>query len=227
MRRPRVLVTGDAGFIGGHMVRALAEAGHEVVGWDRVRGIDICDKTLYLTKEPFDTVYHLAAITDARSGNAAEIARVNIRGTIRLLEAFGPRVVFASSSMVNFPANPYAISKRAGEDFARLYGAAIVRLCNIYGPGGHSFWDRAANDDTITVWGDGSQLRTWATVEDAVAAFLRAAPGTTTILPGYTCTIREIAERYRGRKSIVYSNESDDASNFDIAFAPQLPGDLR
>lgn len=213
----RILVTGDAGFIGSHLFQALTELGHEVVGWDIARGIDIANYNVHLTS--FDRVYHLAAISDAMSDAAVQIARTNIEGTARLAQHYRDRLVFASSSMVNFPQKPYAISKRAGEDFVRVYGGAIVRLCNIYGRGGHSFWDVADREPVIRIRGTGNQLRTWAPVEVAVEALIGAIPGTTHVLPGYTCTINEIAARYQNRKPILYDVEHPE----DITFAPQLP----
>lgn len=220
-RRLRVLITGDAGFIGSHLFRTLQRADHEVTGWDLKRGVDLTDPALSIP-DRFDRVYHLAAITDALSTDVTAIMRVNVMGTARLLNIFGDRLVFASSSLVNFPYNPYAISKRTGEELCRLYNAAIVRLPNVFGPGGHSFMDRAEDDTVIRIRGNGAQLRTWARVDAAVLELIRAQPGETRVVPGYTCTIREIAERYRGRKTILYESGRDN----DIEFAPQLPNNI-
>jgi nucleoside-diphosphate-sugar epimerase len=69
---------------------------------------------------------------------------------------------------VNYPLTPYAISKRAAEDYALFYGAAVVRFCNLYGAGGHGAIDRFRDGDRIEIRGSGEQLRTYAPVEDAV-----------------------------------------------------------
>lgn len=186
-----IIVTGHRGFVGQHLCRALR--GSDAL-WlvDRRNGNNILEGEL----PPADRVYHLAASTDAQNGDAWEDAQTNILGTLRLLQHYGSKLVFASSSMVNYPVTPYGISKLAGEHYARHYGAAIVRFCNLFGDGGHSVIDRFGADKVLTIRGDGEQLRTYAPVEHAVKALMAARPGTTTILPGQDMTVNEVAARY-------------------------------
>jgi CDP-paratose 2-epimerase len=85
---------------------------------------------------------------------------------------------------------PYGCSKGAADqyvlDYARSYGLATIvfRMSCIYGP--HQFGNedqgwvahfliRALEDETITVFGDGKQVRDVLYVEDLVDAFLSAA----------------------------------------------------
>jgi UDP-glucose 4-epimerase len=83
------------------------------------------------------------------------------------------------------------ISQYAGEQFhllyARVYGlrACSLRLTNVYGPRIRLtesrqgvfgvFLRRVLDDQTITVFGDGSQIRDFLYVDDVVEALLRAA----------------------------------------------------
>lgn len=83
------------------------------------------------------------------------------------------------------------ISQYAGEQFhllyARVYGlrACSLRLTNVYGPRIRIspsrqgvlgvFLRRVLDDETITVYGDGSQVRDFLYVDDVVEALLRAA----------------------------------------------------
>jgi UDP-glucose 4-epimerase len=112
----RVLVTGGAGFIGGHSCRLLRERGHEVAALDDlshgkrenvpegvrlvVRDIRAAD---VLQGEKPDAVLHLAAQMDVRKSVADPLfdASVNVLGTLNVLEgarrAGVKRFVFASS----------------------------------------------------------------------------------------------------------------------------------
>ncbi len=113
----RVIVTGGAGFIGSHLVDALAARGDDVLAIDdlskgkrdRVEApfavVDIRDAAAlaatFAEHRP-DVVLHLAAQADVRlsvSDPAADAA-VNVTGTINVLQAalaVGARVVFAST----------------------------------------------------------------------------------------------------------------------------------
>lgn len=188
----KVLVTGHLGFVGRHLCKTLIEQGYEVVGLDTRNGNDILNCDL----PEADLVFHLAAQTDAQSEDVEDDALTNVIGSIKVFERYRDKVVFASSSMVNYPVSPYAISKRAAEDYARYFGCAIVRFCNLYGAGGHSAIDKFRESERLKIYGSGDQLRTYAPVSDAVDALLAAVPGTTIVLKGENYTVNEVAERF-------------------------------
>lgn len=203
----KVLVTGHRGFVGGHLCKRLGD----VVGIDLRDGDDILTADL----PEVDRVYHLAANTDAQCADVAADARVNIMGTLRLLERYGDRVVFASSSMVAYPVTPYGISKLAAEKYCRVYGGAVVRFCNLFGEGGHSVIDRF-REGRGTIRGDGSQLRTYAPVENAVEALLSVKAGELMILPGADMTVNDVAAMYPG------DHPREPASALDMADGRQV-----
>ncbi|MDR1612217.1 MAG: SDR family oxidoreductase [Planctomycetota bacterium] len=124
MPRNRFLVTGCAGFIGGHMVERLLRDGFDVVGVDdfstgRRGNIDrfadgirfmegnLCDpEVAERAVEGVDRIIHLAAIPSVPRSleNPGESARASVMATVTLLDAARKagvaRVVQASSSSV-------------------------------------------------------------------------------------------------------------------------------
>jgi len=173
----KILVTGGAGFIGSHVVDTYVAAGHEVIVVDdlstgrrenlnpkaRFHRLDITDPALgELIRDARPAVLNLhAAQMDVRRSVADPLfdARVNILGTINLLEAARKanvrRVLFVSSGGAAYgeqeafpapeshptnPVSPYGVSKRAGELYAFFYQAEYqlpfmaLRYANVYGP---------------------------------------------------------------------------------------------
>lgn len=150
--QPVALVTGDTGFTGHYVVRALQAKGWRVEGLTqceadggRHAAVDLMDKARLVEAveriRP-EAVVHLAAISFVAHGDIEAIYRVNVLGTRHLLEALAdsrhlPKVVVLASSANIYgnstddpitettlpaPANDYAVSKLAMEYMARLWG---------------------------------------------------------------------------------------------------------
>src|SRR5262245_43067950 len=121
----RILVTGAGGQIGGDLIHALAERGHEIVATDvavqpdRVppaanvewHHLDVTDPSavmaLFRQVKP-ERVFHLAAILSARGEEIPQLTyRVNELGTYHVLEACREtgtsQLIFTSSIAVFGP----------------------------------------------------------------------------------------------------------------------------
>jgi len=117
----KTLVTGGAGFIGGHLVDQLISMDHEVVVLDNLstgrkeninekadfHEVDICDfETIKPLFNGIDVVFHLAALprVPVSVKDPIKTSQINIMGTINVFkashEAGVKRVMFASSSSV-------------------------------------------------------------------------------------------------------------------------------
>jgi len=174
----RVLVTGAAGFVGGHSINELKKAGHDIVAMiapDQPphslppESSAICDLLdaqglgKIVSRFKPDACLHLAGIAFVPAGwsNPQEVFRVNVIGTVNLLEAFrmhqpGARFLAITSSQIYgqqprdhliteddapAPDNLYALSKWSADGtallYARRYGMHIMtaRPCNHIGPG--------------------------------------------------------------------------------------------
>lgn len=126
----RALVTGASGFIGGHVVSALASAGAQVRAFDRSpppAGVipdtvelmlgDILDAdTMRQAVQGCDAVFHLAAVYSYARGDEALMWAVNVRGTRTVLDAAlrgqSRRIVHTSSCATCGPARGRPASER-------------------------------------------------------------------------------------------------------------------
>ncbi len=159
-----VLLTGAGGFTGRYLESALLERGYRVWRLDP-SGPDPCDLTDLAAVERTvrraqpNFVVHLAAISFVAHGNAEDFYRVNVIGTVNLLQVLAgldrppSKVVLASSaniygmppvevldeSLCPAPVSHYACSKLAMEQMARSWFGRlrilITRPFNYTGPG--------------------------------------------------------------------------------------------
>ena len=271
--RPRVLITGGAGFIGSHLCGRYLDAGWEVLCLDNFF-TGQKDNILPYLNNPFfelhrsdvvnpfhcevDLVLNFACPASPvhYQYNAIKTMKTNVIGTFNMLglaRRIGARFVQASTSEVygdpkEHPqkedywgnVNPiglrscYDEGKRVAETVCFDYhrennvDVMVIRIFNTYGPNMalddgrvvSNFIVQALQNQNITVYGDGSQTRSFCYVDDLVEGIFRAAEaqdetGPINLGNESEFTILELAEeviRQVGSKSkIVYKDlPSDD-----------------
>ena len=152
-----------------------------------------------------DTVIHLTAhsLVSSLDGSITN-AQVNIMGLLNLLESCRKnsvsKIIFTSASSligepstyhvneehIPKPKTAYGITKLTSEHYLRLYNElynidyTVFRFFNIYGPFQKnglipSIYKKIQNNEPITIFGKGDQIRDYVYIEDIVPFFEKAA----------------------------------------------------
>ena len=186
----KVVVTGAAGMLGGDVVLAAGNAGHDVVGFGRAE-LDVTDAAALEKKfdlERPDVVINCAAWTDVDGAEEAEQAAMAVNrdgaGNVAAAAAkHGASVVYVSSDYVfdgakaepyvetdqPGPLSAYGRTKLAGEDATTAANKRhfVVRSSWLFGIGGANFVETmlrlAADHGEVLVVRDqvGSPTYTW------------------------------------------------------------------
>ncbi len=224
--RPRVLVTGGAGFLGSHLCERLLEQRFEVLCVDNLFTGDRRNIRSLLANSHFEFLRHditfpLYVETDAIFNLACpaspihyqfdpvQTTKTSVHGAINMLglakrlkipilqastsEVYGDPQVHPQSETYWGYVNPigpracYDEGKRCAEtlffDYHRQHGLPIkiARIFNTYGPRMHpndgrvvsNFIVQALLNKPITLYGDGSQTRSFCYVDDLIEGLLR------------------------------------------------------
>lgn len=160
--KPKILVTGGAGFIGNHLTALLKKKKVDFVSYDLKDSNDILDKVKLdriFSENQFASVIHLAALTGTIPSELfpEEYFRTNTIGTQNVLDTMKRHKVasivhFSTSGVLGGnkdkqglgentrydPKTAYGVSKVAGEMMVKKSGLryAIVRPFTVYGENG-------------------------------------------------------------------------------------------
>src|SRR5689334_12948491 len=194
----RVLVTGATGFLGSHLVRALAARGDEVRatrrtasslerlhGVESVTWVDALAPIAQLATD-VDVLVHAATSYGRGDTASADVERVNLRWPLLLLGAIRPPALFVNvDTSLPRTLSEYARTKRAFADEARA--AAVggrsrvlnVNLESVYGPDDDSakfqmqlIRSLIRNEPSFPLT-PGAQTRDYIFIDDAIDAMLR------------------------------------------------------
>ena len=225
--KPRVVITGAAGFIGSHLAETLLDRDYTVVGIDNLLTGDIAnishlqnrdftfikhDVTNYIYVDgSVDYVLHWASPASPIDYLELPIPtlKVGALGThkaLGLAKAKGARFVLASTSEVygdplehpqkeSYWGNVNPIGPRGVSDEAKRFAEAmtvayhryhgldtkIVRIFNTYGPRMRvndgravpAFISQALRNEDVTVFGDGTQTRSFTYITDLVDGIIK------------------------------------------------------
>jgi dTDP-glucose 4,6-dehydratase len=225
--KPRVVITGSAGFIGSHLAETLLDRDYSVVGIDNLLTGDTDnishlvnrdftfikhDVTNYMYIDgPVDFVLHWASPASPIDYLLLPIPtlKVGALGThkaLGLAKAKGATFVIASTSEVYGdplehpqtetywgnvnpvgPRGVYDEAKRFAEAMTMAYhryhnvNTKIVRIFNTYGPRMRlndgravpAFMSQALRNQDVTVFGDGSQTRSFTYITDLVDGIIK------------------------------------------------------
>jgi len=225
--KPRVVITGAAGFIGSHLAERLLALDYTVIGIDSLLTGDVAniahlanqdfsfikhDVTNYIYIDgPVDFVLHWASPASPIDYLELPIPtlKVGALGThkaLGLAKAKNARFVLASTSEVYGdplehpqtetywgnvnpvgPRGVYDEAKRFAEAMTMAYhryhgvDTKIVRIFNTYGPRMRvndgravpAFMSQALRNEDVTVFGDGTQTRSFTYITDLVDGIIR------------------------------------------------------
>ena len=139
--RGAVAITGANGYVGMTLCTAFGAAGYRVVALQRSAHGDACDYLPYSLEDgpaaplPADVAAVVHCAYDLRARDRAEIERINLGGTEKLLHAVGdvPFVLISSLSAYAGTQQIYGGVKLACEDLVAARGGTSLRLGLVHG----------------------------------------------------------------------------------------------
>ena len=165
-----ILITGCKGFIGSRLFKKI-----EALGVDLKDGYNLI--TAELPKD-IDIIYHLAAQSSVEASWHDPVHDMdNLRMTARLVKEYPNAKIIYTASAATPTTSPYGFSKWAVKHYIQNFHSnyVICMLPNVYGEkDGKSVVDIFKGKDSVKVYGDGKQTRSYVHVDDIVEALILA-----------------------------------------------------
>src|SRR5271156_570061 len=141
--RGAVAITGANGYVGTTLCGAFGAAGYRVIALQRSAPGDARDYLPYSLEDgpaaplPGDVAAVVHCAYDLRARDRAEIERINLDGTQKLIQAVGdvPIVFISSMSAYSGTQQIYGRTKIACEELVAAHGGTSLRLGLVYGEG--------------------------------------------------------------------------------------------
>lgn len=188
----KIAVTGGTGFLGGEIVAAAADRGHEVWSFDRSQGNDVLGDLAGLRDA--ETVIHLAGVlgTSELFDEPENAIQNNVIGSLRVLEWCRDHgAAYVGVTMLDVFPSVYTATKVCSQRLATAWHNAYdvpvshVRAFNAYGPtqaygSGHpqkivpTFSRAAWENKRLPIWGDGEQTMDLVSASDVARMFMEA-----------------------------------------------------
>jgi UDP-glucose 4-epimerase len=217
------------------LLTASMEGADVVVHAAGIAGIDT------VIKDPVRTMQ----VNMIGTANALEAAMVNgvkdrfidfstseVFGTMAFKSSESDQTVSGSAGEARWT---YAVSKLAGEHLAHAYfnqyalPVVTVRPFNVYGPGQtgegaiQTFIRKALKNETITINGDGSQIRAWCYVDDFVECLIRCIEDPKAVGESFNIGNSRAVITILGLAQLVCRVLKSES---EIVFAPELSADI-
>jgi UDP-glucose 4-epimerase len=249
----KVLITGNSGYIGSHLVQILQKSNIEIHGLDKQDPIVPVDKffkqdisldTDWGIDEEYDCVIHLAAeVAVGRSViTPTNYYLTNTIGTLNVLKKIkSKRFSIASTGAAAGLGSPYGISKRAMEDIVFEYCKnnkipfTIFRFYNVTGSDGidptnpdglFASLIAATKTGQFTIFGDDYNTKDGTCVRD----YTHVNEICHAVIQGITESTNKIENLGHGVgttvKEMIAMFKEINNCNFDIIIGPKREGDL-
>lgn len=243
----KVLVTGNAGFLGQNLVQFFQKQGVHVVGIDRRRAPfvepdtevtdDLNTMDFYALKRLIsdcEAVIHLAGCADP-FGSWEECRTDNINPIVRLCRLSIPRLVFSSTAAVygeakdlsprkeDDPLNSISFYGTSKVGCERVIGATrknavIFRIGNVFGPYGSKYLiDKLFAGKDVVIFNGGRSVRDFLYAEDFCRAVVHV------LQPTFPCGVYNLAGGLRKSVSEVVS-EVSKYMNIPISVVEEMRG---
>lgn len=170
-KNPRILCTGDKGFIGSHLAKKIGD----YYGIDKKGGEDLMVCPL---PKDVDVIYHLAADAFVEpSWEHPVYTLLNLQMTARLVHEYPKAKIIYVNTSASKNTSPYAFSKHSSAEYLKAFHTNYVNvmLPNVFGEGGGRVVEKFYGQKEVTVYGDGKQVRDYVHVDDIVDGLLKAA----------------------------------------------------